>query len=119
MLELEEVLKNKKVFLWNLLIFYDFQIMSSVGCFDAHRTSEGHELSEKQSTIEDLHLRLKGNVNSIQQLNEQLNSLNRENIRIRSELEKERSANQSLHLEMEKRADIISTLKSRVSTDRH
>lgn len=80
--------------------------------------SEDKELTEKQATIEDLHLRLKANVSSIQQLNEQLNSLNRENIRIRSELERERSANQTLHLELESKEEIISNLKSKFDTNR-
>lgn len=66
-------------------------------------------------TIEDLHGRLKANVDSIQQLNQQLNTLNRENIRQRAELERERAARQRLDMKLDGRDQTITSLHAQVS----
>jgi hypothetical protein len=53
------------------------------------RNEQDVEAINKAQTIEDLHNRLKTNVESIQQLNQQLNSLNKENLRQRHLLDRE------------------------------
>ena len=46
--------------------------------------------------IEDLHGRLKSNIDTIQQLNEQLKAVNRENMKMKADVERERAARHRL-----------------------
>ena len=67
------------------------------------------------SAIEDLHGRLKNNVDSIQQLNEQLKAVNRDNIKLKGEVERERAARCRLEIQLEKtRSQTISNLQTQV-----
>lgn len=70
----------------------------------------------KAQTIEDLHSRLKNNVETIQQLNQQLNSLNKENLRQRHIIDREASARKGLQLQLESRDQTIMALKSQVES---
>ena len=58
------------------------------------------ELKEKLTTIEDLHVRLKNNVDSVQQLNQQLSNLQKENLKSRADLERELATRQTLQLQV-------------------
>uniref|UniRef100_H2XQH8 Uncharacterized protein n=2 Tax=Ciona intestinalis TaxID=7719 RepID=H2XQH8_CIOIN len=79
-------------------------------------TEEDQEvaLRDKNSSLEDLHRRLKQNVDCIQQLNHQLNNLNKENIRQRSLVEQELSARKSLQLQLEAKEQTIMGLRAQI-----
>ncbi|XP_015780773.1 PREDICTED: polyamine-modulated factor 1-binding protein 1-like isoform X1 [Acropora digitifera] len=74
------------------------------------------EAMSKAQTIEDLHSRLKNNVETIQQLNQQLNSLNKENLRQRHIIDREASARKGLQLQLDSRDQTIMALKSQVES---
>ena len=64
------------------------------------RNDQDQEIKEKLATIEDLHSRLKSNVDSVQHLNTQLTSLQKENLKIRSDLEREVSSRQTYQMQV-------------------
>ncbi|KAK6491012.1 early endosome antigen 1-like [Huso huso] len=57
-------------------------------------------MAQKLSTIEEMHSRLKANIESIQQLNQQLNTLSKENLHQRKLLEKEQAKRKQLELQL-------------------
>uniref|UniRef100_H2Y913 Uncharacterized protein n=1 Tax=Ciona savignyi TaxID=51511 RepID=H2Y913_CIOSA len=71
-------------------------------------------LREKNAAVEDLHRRLKQNVECIQQLNHQLNNLNKENIRQRSLVEQEISSRKSLELQLEAKEQTVMGLRAQI-----
>ena len=64
------------------------------------RADQDSELKEKLATIDDLHTRLKSNVDSVQHLNQQLQKLQRENTTMRADLERELGSRQTLQLQV-------------------
>ncbi|XP_038069126.1 uncharacterized protein LOC119738342 [Patiria miniata] len=86
---------------------------------EEHETDQEQEISEKLGTIEDLHARLRANVSTIQQLNEQLHSLKQETVRQRSDIEKERAARQNLQMQLESREQALNSLKAQMESERY
>ena len=99
------------------------QFLAALGHFQSRflpvRNDQEQEISEKLSTIEDLHARLKANLATIQQLNDQLHTLKQETIRQRAEVEGERAARQSLQVQLESREQALSSLKAQVGNRDH
>ena len=56
------------------------------------RSEQDADALTRAQTIDDLHNRLKSNVETIQQLNQQLNTLNKDNLRQRHMLDRESAA---------------------------
>jgi len=81
---------------------------------EEHENEQDMELKEKLTTIEDLHVRLKNNVDSVQQLNQQLSNLQKENLKSRADLERELATRQTLQLQVESKDQVISTLKAQL-----
>jgi len=81
-----------------------------------YESDQNTEALSKAHAIEDLHGRLKANVESIQQLNQQLNSLNKENLRQRHIIDREAAARKSLQLQLESRDQTIMALKAQVES---
>lgn len=80
---------------------------------------QDQEMSSKMATIEDLHNRLKLNIDNIQQLNTQLNSLQKDNQRLRSDLEREIGTRQTLELQIESKEQTINSLKTQLEAKKH
>merc|ERR1712226_1078969 len=81
-----------------------------------HETEQAEELNEKTGVIEDLHARLKSNVHTIQQLNQQLNNLNKENLRLKSSLDKEPSDKNMLQYQLETKSTAVSELRGQLDS---
>ncbi|KAJ7374584.1 hypothetical protein OS493_004922 [Desmophyllum pertusum] len=81
-----------------------------------YENDQNTEAMSKAHAIEDLHGRLKTNVESIQQLNQQLNSLNKENLRQRHIIDREAAARKSLQLQLESRDQTVMALKAQVES---
>merc|ERR1712226_1239719 len=81
-----------------------------------HETEQAEELNEKTGVIEDLHARLKSNVHTIQQLNQQLNNLNKENLRLKSSLDKELSDKNMLQYQLETKSTAVSELRGQLDS---
>lgn len=81
-----------------------------------YETDQNTEAMSKAHAIEDLHGRLKSNVESIQQLNQQLNSLNKENLRQRHIIDREAAARKSLQLQLESRDQAVMALKAQIES---
>eukprot|EP00062_Callorhinchus_milii_P024394 gi/632984252/ref/XP_007909048.1/ PREDICTED: uncharacterized protein LOC103190166 [Callorhinchus milii] len=73
-------------------------------------------IAEKLATIEDMHNRLKTNVESVQLLNQQLNSLNKEHLQQRRQLEKEQVQRHQLEQQLEAFSKIILSLRAQLET---
>ncbi|XP_062613772.1 golgin subfamily A member 5-like isoform X2 [Saccostrea cucullata] len=84
-----------------------------------HEHDQDQEVQSKIATIEDLHSRLKLNIDNIQQLNQQLSTLQKENHRLRNDLDREISSRQTLELQVESKDQTISSLKSQLDAKRH
>lgn len=67
-----------------------------------HESDQENELKEKANTIDDLHNRLKSNIDAVNHLNNQLSMMQKENIKLRSDLEKSLTNQQTLRLQLEK-----------------
>ena len=137
-----------------------FDTLSLLSCFLCistqfnckFRNEQDAELKTKLATIEDLHGRLKSNVDSVSSLNNQvleglymfqannivlkiqrcfffvvlcicismfsllvqLSELQRENVRLRSELEREVTARQTLQLQVESKDNLLSSFRSQI-----
>jgi len=80
------------------------QLQAKVKEYEARMAVEG---SEGCRAVEELQARLRQNVESMQILNCQVNSLQRENMGVKECLEKERAARQTLQLQLESKNQFI------------
>ncbi|XP_067888179.1 polyamine-modulated factor 1-binding protein 1-like isoform X2 [Heterodontus francisci] len=71
-------------------------------------------IAEKLATIEDMHNRLKASIQSVQLLNQKLNTLNRENLKQKRQLEKEQTCRRHLELQSETFGQTILSLRSQL-----
>ncbi|XP_072323613.1 uncharacterized protein [Scyliorhinus torazame] len=85
---------------------------------DQEHEQESH-IAEKLATIEDMHHRLKSSIQSIQLLNQQLNTLSRENLKQKRELEKEQFCRHQLELQSDTYGETIRSLRNRLKDQRH
>ncbi|XP_038665581.1 golgin subfamily B member 1-like isoform X3 [Scyliorhinus canicula] len=85
---------------------------------DQEHEQESH-IAEKLATIEDMHNRLKSSIQSIQLLNQQLNTLSRENQKQKRELEKEQFCRHQLELQSETFGETIQSLRNQLKDQRH
>ncbi|EDO49210.1 predicted protein [Nematostella vectensis] len=76
------------------------------------------DAANKAHTIDDLHERLKVNVDTIQQLNQQLSALNKDNLRQRHLLDRESAMRKSLQMQVEARDQTIQALKAQSDSKR-
>ncbi|XP_078396398.1 uncharacterized protein LOC144679671 isoform X2 [Cetorhinus maximus] len=84
---------------------------------DQEHEQKNH-IAEKLATIEDMHNRLKASIQSIQLLNQQLNTLNRENLKQKRELEKEQLLRHQLELQLETFGETIRSLRRQLKDQR-
>uniref|UniRef100_UPI00398E8EA2 putative leucine-rich repeat-containing protein DDB_G0290503 n=1 Tax=Pristiophorus japonicus TaxID=55135 RepID=UPI00398E8EA2 len=75
-------------------------------------------IAEKLATIGDMHNRLKASIQSIQLLNQQLNTLNRENLKQKRQLEKEQTHRHQLELQSETFGQSILSLRTQLKDQR-
>jgi chromosome segregation ATPase len=81
-----------------------------------HESEQAEELHEKGNVINDLHARLKSNVTTIQQLNNQLNNMNKDNLKMKSALDKELSERNMLQYQLETKSSTINELRSQLDS---
>ncbi|XP_078073240.1 uncharacterized protein LOC144496130 [Mustelus asterias] len=84
------------------------------GLLENQEHEQKSHIAEKLATIEDMHNRLKSSIQSIQLLNQQLNTLNRENLKQKRELEKEQLCRRQLELQSETFGETIRSLRSQL-----
>jgi len=76
------------------------------------------ERGNRSATIDDLHNRLKVNVDTVQQLHTQLNQMSKENLRQRALLDREVAARKRLQMQLRVREQNIDSLKSELDTSK-
>ena len=79
---------------------FKYYLITDINMYKSFRNEQDFELKEKLTTIEDLHVRLKNNVESVQHLNQQLSVLQKENLKARADLERELATRQTLQLQV-------------------
>ncbi|GFN89840.1 golgin subfamily b member 1-like [Plakobranchus ocellatus] len=84
---------------------------------EEHEVEQDEDMKTKEATIEDLHLRLKKNIESIHKLNQQLASLQKDNVRLRSELEREIATRQSLEMQLQGKDQLVESLRSQLDSN--
>ncbi|ELT95079.1 hypothetical protein CAPTEDRAFT_224432 [Capitella teleta] len=83
---------------------------------EEYEDEQDKDVKDKLTTIEDLHSRLKTNVENVQQLHSKVSQLERENSRIRGDLERENGAMQTLQLQLESKEQVISSLRAQLDS---
>ncbi|XP_067833252.1 early endosome antigen 1-like [Heptranchias perlo] len=99
------------------------QVSASINCKVVQHAVDDNELgrheqesliAEKLATIEDMHNRLKASIQSIQLLNQQLNTLSKENLKQKRQLEKEQAQRHQLELQSETFGQTILSLRTQL-----
>ncbi|CAG5136164.1 unnamed protein product, partial [Candidula unifasciata] len=83
---------------------------------EEHEVEQDKDMKTKEAAIEDLHLRLKANIDSIHKLNQQLASLQKENTRLHNELDREMTTRQNYEMQAQSKDQLIENLKSQLDS---
>lgn len=81
---------------------------------EEHEVEQDEDLKTKEACIDDLHHRLKSNIDSIHKLNQQLSSLQKDNVRLRGELDREVATRQNMEMQLQSRDQMVESLRKQV-----